>query len=352
MLADQSDATTARVGGSSWLLGLVLLLVACDLAPIAGGDPPGVSDFVPAAALQVHGTYVDGQLEVRDAGWGIARRRTDSGSVEADETPGPITGRLLDTDGGVIVERHTSPAGSDPDVAGDIEEPGSFGLFLTTTRPAEVATLQVEVGGQLHEEHVGEPVSVALADVPASLSEPLDVTVTTDASPDGLVAEFHGTHVSGRTLDVHAGTLHLDPTRYGPGAAQVAVLATRGLAADIDHTTTEIAVGFREHLEVTIDQPIPIEIAAGEPYLILSVLVHRYTAPGEARAEHTGGWRISFTSDVDGSLDELNASDGHPELYVATAELTPGDHVITIHATGDGMSGQREIPVSVALGSD
>lgn len=346
LLADRGSHGAWTAGGCG-LLALVLLLAACGPGPSSGSSSNVVSDHVPTAVMQISGSYLDGKLEVSGADWRIGRRRVDPDAAREEQTQEPITARLLDGDGAIIIERHTSPAGSARDSAGDIEEPGAFGLSLSTEHPAEVATLQVEAGGRLHEEHAGDAVSIELGDVPDSLADPLEVAVGSDAPPEGVDAQLYGTQVTGRTLDVYDGTLHLDPTHYGAGPAQVIVLATRGLAADIDHATTEIMVDFEEHLEVAVDRPLPITIEAGERYLILPVEVRRHVSPGEVRSEHPGSWTFSFTSDVDGSLDALNASDGHPELYIDTAELTPGDHLITVRVTGNGEDAANEIPVRI-----
>lgn len=350
-------ARTAAGGALRWLAVAILVtaLTACYPGVTVSGPPPDASEYVPIAALRVNGTYLDGDLEVRDTGWRISLRRADaagSGGPDAGGEPiegsDVVVGRLLDGDGRVLVEDRTTvgSTGGEGRDRGDIAEPGVFGLHLGIEDPSAVATLEVEAGAHRYAEEADATVGVEIGAVPATLRDPVDVDVTAAGDPEHVRVELHSAQVSGRTLAVHEGSLHLDPTRYGRGTAHVVALVTDGLAADLAHADTEIDVDFEEHLDIRFDRDAgPIRVGADQSYLVLEPIVIHHTAPGETRTERPSPWTVTFTSDVDGSLDDLDHSPGHPELYVAVAELSPGTHTITVSASGDGMS--VEVPVEV-----
>ncbi len=348
---------TVAAATPGWLAVAILVtaLTACDVAVTVSEPTPDAAEYVPIAALRVNGTYLDGDLDVRDTGWRIGLRRADAagaGGPEAGDEPADtsevVVGRLLDRDGRVLVEDRTTvgSTGGEGRDGGDIAEPGVFGLHLGIEDPSAVATLEVEAGAHRYVEEADATVGVEIGAVPATLRDPVDVDVTTVGDPEHVRVELHSARVSGRTLAVHGGSLHLDPTRYGRGAAHVVALVTDGLAADLAHAGTEIDVDFEEHLDIRFDRDEgPIRVGADQSYLVLEPIVIHHTAPGETRTEHPSPWTVTFTSDVDGPLDDLDHSPGHPELYVAAAELSPGTHTITVSASGDGMS--VEVPVEV-----
>ena len=92
------------------------------------------------------------------------------------------------------------------------------------------------------------------------LAGPTEITVTTNAAPEGVVAQVHATLFSGRTLETPDGMLHLDPTHSCGSPAHLVIMASRGLAADVD------------------------DVTAGE-YLILSEQIYRHVASSEFRTQ-------------------------------------------------------------------
>ena len=116
------------------------------------------------------------------------------------------------------------------------------------------------------------------------LAGPTEITVTTNAAPEGVVAQVHATLLSGRTLETPDGMLHLDPTHSCGSPTHLVIMASRGLAADVDYATTQIPVDFEEHVEIAVDGLVPVDVTAGE-YLVLSVQIYRHVAVSEFRTQ-------------------------------------------------------------------
>ena len=79
----------------------------------------------------------------------------------------------------------------------------------------------------------------------AVLAGPNEIAVTTNAAPEGVVAQVHATLFSDRTPKTPDGMLHLDPTHSCGNPAHLVIMASRGLAASEFRTQVGMEACFR-----------------------------------------------------------------------------------------------------------